>query len=174
LLDDGVRWRPVSGCVTLNTLTTVSSNIANSETVVFQYQIPANVVQQYDSLRLWFTFTKSGTTDTGLVKVRMGTAGTTSDTQIFAATPLAAANRAGGWVLDFKLISATTIQQLASSNTGAVIGYAQVGNPAIPAAVTITSAVANALYFNLTIAASSTNDTVALQDAHLQYCAAGT
>ena len=159
---------PSLGATTLKTLNAPSASIANTETIVFQYLVPANLLRVGDRLRLWFTESKSGTTDIANMRVRLGAAGTTADALLFSAGVLAATSRAGGWILDFKLVSATTIQQLGSSNTGQVVGYGQIGAPAFPAAVTITDASANALYLSVGVFSSSTNDTVALQDAHLQ------
>lgn len=171
LMDDGTRWKPVAGCATLATLDAVSSSVGNSETIVFQYLIPIGALQSKDRLRLALTMTKSGTTDLGDIRIRVGTAGTTSDTQIDSWAMIAAANRTGSMLIDFRLDDATHFQEL-TGNAGAnsLRGYSSVSSVAFGASVAISSAASNALYFNVSIFSSSTNDTVALQDAQLQLC----
>lgn len=173
LMDDGTRWKPVAGCAVLATLDTASANIANSETVVFQYQMPANILQTNDRLRLRYTMTKSGATDSGTSRVRVGTLGTTGDTLIMNNNPfLAAANRSGAMVQDFRLESATSLRLLGNNAaSGAAMGYSAVSNNAAGAAVTIASAAANALFVSLTILSSGATDTVAIVDAALDLCA---
>ncbi len=168
---DGTRWKPVNGVATLASLDTTSSNIANSETIVFQYLMPAALLQLKDRLRLTFTMTKSGATDNGTVRIRIGTAGTTSDTQINsnAATVLGAAGRQIGVIADIRVESATTALLLGVSN----------GNPGYYSASTAGGAdnaitianVSNALYVNVSVLSSSTNDTVAIRDVQLQLIA---
>lgn len=171
LRSTGTRWKPVNGCTVLATLDTVSASIANTQTVVFQYLMPAGIMQANDRFRLFFTMTKSGTTDTGIAQVRVGTAGTASDTLVsFGANNLSAANLNGGFFWDFRAASATSIQQMAASSS-VTQGYTVVGNGAFNAATAVTSIVTNPTYVNLTIASSSTNNTVAVQDAQLQLCA---
>lgn len=170
LMDDGTRWKPVNGCTVLATLDAASSAIPNTETIVFQYLMPANILQSADHLRLFSTMTKSGATDTGALRVHLGTAGTTADATIAASTVLAAANLVGGFFWDFRLSGATTIQQLAA-NSAASAGYTVVGNGAFQAPTTISSAVTNALYVSVTVASSGATNTVILQDSQLHLCA---
>lgn len=143
----------------LKTLAAVSADIANAETVVLQYLIPAGswvvgTTIEIDNL----IFTKSGTTDTGTIRVRIGTAGTTADTQIFSSNVLSAANRQWKGSGAIRLESATSVLPSGGANGGLNPGTA---NGAL-AAITISSAASNALYISVTIVASSTADTVAL------------
>lgn len=162
----GTQWKPINGTALLASLDTTSSNIANSETVVFQYQAPAGMYQVGDRLRATFTFTKSGTTDTGALHMRMGTAGTTADTSIGSLSSLlAAGNRSVGLILDFRIESATSIQRMPNGSL-AIAGYSTGSSATVASAVAISN-ISNSLFFNISIASSSTNDTVALVDAHL-------
>lgn len=171
LRSNGTRWKPVNGCTVLATLDAVSSNIPNSETIVFQYLMPANIMQSKDRLFLYFTMSKSGSTDTGSAKVRMGTAGTTSDTQVsITIVNMAAANLVWGAFESYRADSATSIQQEGPNST-ALQSYTGTSNVAFGAAATISSLVTNPIYVSLSISASSTNNTVALQDAQLHLCA---
>ena len=95
---DGTRWKPLNGSAMLASLDTASASIGSSETIVFQYLIPANLWQTADRLRFWLGMTKSGTTDTGAMWFRIGTAGTTADALIIGANEIAAANQQAGLV----------------------------------------------------------------------------
>ncbi len=156
---DGTRWKPVNGQTILATLDTTSSNINNSEAVVFQYLLPTNAWQLKDVIRMWAGMTKSGGTDTGTWRIRIGTAGTTSDTQVAAGASFGATSRQYAEGVDLRLETATSVQQVPLS--AGSFGYTGVTTTAaVTAAVTITSAAANPLYVSLTLVSSSTNDTV--------------
>lgn len=166
---DGTRYKPLNGRALLASLDTASGNITNSgESLVFQYLIPANVVQLLDRLNLRCTMTKSGTTDTGTLRVRVGTAGTTADTLIFSGSGmLGAAQQTAAFEADFRLATATTLQALANSgSTSATFGYSNQSNNAAAAAPTISN-VSNALYFSVGILSGGATNTVALTDARL-------
>lgn len=161
------RWYPLNSSVGVYQQDTPQTGITNAaETIVAQLLIPAGVLQVGDRVRVYATISKSGTTDTANIGFRFGTAGTLSDTLIGSGTSLSAANRSIGTIWDYKLVTATTIQR---QGTPAGAGAYSVANAvAFPAAVTISSAAANALYFSVTLVSSSTNDTVGLQDARYE------
>ena len=143
----------------LASLNAVSSNINNTETVVLQALVPAGSWLVGTMIELPnLGATKSGTTDTCAIKIRVGTAGTSADTQILTNSPLGAANRAWNGQAVMRLDSATTVLPVGGNSAGFQQGTA---NSAL-SAVTISSAASNALYVSVTLASSSTNDTVAL------------
>lgn len=161
-LDDGTRWKPTNGYAVLASLDSVSSNVANSETIVFQYQIPAGLWQTGDIIRINYSQEKSGTTDTAALVIRCGTAGTTSDTQLSGSSAnIAAANRFNSGYVEYRLNSATSAQQTAT------LGGVGSASSALPA-IAISSASANALYISVSIYSSGATDTVALRSAMLQ------
>lgn len=167
---NAARWRPVNGVTTLKDLGAPSGAIANTETIVLQTLIPINAWQTNDTIRLWFTVTKSGATDVLQTSVRVGTAGTTGDTAITglsAFNTLAASNTSGGFFFDIKLVSATSAQKVGVNATfnGS---YAGAQNLGAAAATTITDASANALYVSLTIRSSGATDTVAIQGGQIE------
>lgn len=168
-LDDGTRWKPLNGIVLLASLDAASASIGNTATNVFQYLIPAGLVQAGDNIRLELNYAKSGNTDTMALTVRCGTAGTTADTSIVSLTVLNATMRQAASIVDYRLESATSLQILPSSriNSSASMGYGGSSTAAIDAAVTISSAAANALYFTPFINSSGTTDTVQLYGAKL-------
>lgn len=167
---NGTRWKPVNGTATLATLDTTSANIPNSEAVVFQYQLPAGLWQVPDKLRLYLTFTKSGTTDSLTYRVRIGTAGTTADTQVQGGTIIGAAGTEASVIHDIRLQSATSAMVL--PNNVASFGYNGVAGVAgSPSPTAISSATTNALYVNATIVSTGASNTVNLVSGQLDLIA---
>lgn len=153
-LDDGTRWKPLNGAAILATLDSATGNIANTATIVLQYLIPAGMWQTGDVIRVQGTFEKSGTTDTGIVTIYIGTAGTTSDTTVLSSTWLAATSLAVDYFVDYRLDAATTVQQV-SMNTG----YSAASSNQF-LSYTISSAAANDLYVSLAFRSGGTTNTV--------------
>jgi hypothetical protein len=167
---NGTRWRLVQGEAALKTLGAATAAINNVETIVLQTLLPAGTWQQYDTIRVRLAMTKSGTTDTGQVTVRVGSAGTTADTAILGLSGfvvLTAAGRSTGVEFDVKLLTATSAQKMGNNVAGSS-SYGGTGATAAANATTITDASANALYVSVGIASSSTNDTVAMQSGVIQ------
>jgi hypothetical protein len=172
LMDTGTRWKPSNNSVWLGTLDTPVTGITNAaETIAFQYLIPAALLRATDRLRLAYTFGKSGTTDNGTIRFRMGTAGTTADTQLYTSgTGIVAANRATSSMIDFRIETATTIQQMNQSGGNAAVGYSGSNSGAVLSPITISN-VSNALYFSLSLQSAGAADTLSLLDAQLQFIA---
>lgn len=169
LESNGTRWRAFNGAAALKTLGNATGNIANSETIVLQTQIPIGAWQANDLIRIAFTGTKSGATDFLNATVRVGTAGTTADTAITGLSSyvaLGGTNRSGGFIFDLKLVSATSVQRLGNAGAAAT-SYAGGTNTTLPAATAVTDASANALYVSLGIASSGATDTVSLQSCSI-------
>jgi hypothetical protein len=144
------------------------SGVANSETIVLQSSFPINTLQANDTIRIWLTGTKSGATDNYNVTVRIGTAGTTADTAVTGLSSFAlmsASGRSGGGIFDIKVVSSTSVLKVGNNGTGNAAYL--VGSTAAPAATTITDASANALFVSLSIASSSTTDTVAITSGQI-------
>ncbi len=160
-ISNATRYSPLGGRVVVASMGTPVSGIANSETIELQALFPINSIQINDTVRMWVTPTKSGTTDSLTGTVRIGTAGTTSDTSVMAGTHIATASLSAGLVFDFKLLSATSIQKTGQGATGSG-SYSTASTSAAASPVTITSAAANALYVSYSIKSSSTNDTVGM------------
>lgn len=173
-MDDGTRWKPAGGCAVFASKDTATAGIGNVESLPFQYLFPANLLQLGDRIRLRFTMTKSGTTDVGTLRFRVGTAGTTADTQLYNQSALSAANKEIGFHVDFRIdnvgVGTATIEQLAASGQGGNnAGYTGAGSAAIVGPVAIAD-VSNPLYFSIGILSGGTNDTVGLTEAQLMYC----
>ena len=156
-----LRLRNESILKSINTRVNVAAGAA--ETIVAQYQFPAGFLKQYDRIRIYATFSKSGTTDTGVITFRVGTAGTAADTSVFTGNALNAASRVLGAIHDFKLASATTLQHCGTGGVGPMNGsYIGVNGTAYPAAVTISD-ISNSLYLTVTVTPGATDD-IALED----------
>jgi hypothetical protein len=168
LISTGTRWRTLTGEATLKQLGNAVSGIANSENIVLQTLLPAGSWQTNDVIRIKnLSVSKSGTTDTGNLTVRVGTAGTTADTAITgisALTAVIAANQSFGAVYDIKLVSATSALKL-GGNT--VAPFAGGSTAAAAAATAITDASANALYVSVGLASSGATNTVGIQSGQI-------
>lgn len=166
----GARWRPLNGTASLKNLAAPSANIAAVETNVLQTLLPINLLQVGDVLRLWLAATKSGTTDSLNLTVRMGTAGTTGDTAITGLSAFAimgATGVAGGAIFDIKMISSTSAQKQGTSNTQNGTYSALLNSGAESAATAITDAAANALYVSVALASTGATNTVKATSAQL-------
>jgi hypothetical protein len=160
-------WRNATQRQTIYALGAASGSINNSETICAQVLLPAGFLKQYDHIRIWVGMSKSGTTDTGLVGIRIGTGGTTSDTQIFTGSVLTAANVSYGQWFDLKVQSATSVRKEGFGGTGQA-SEGGGSSAAYATAVTISN-VSNALYVSVTVNSSSTNNTVKLEDCIIEY-----
>lgn len=167
LRSNGTRWKPLGGLATLKSLDTPSASIGTAETIVFQYQMPANLLVVKDRLRLRFAMTKSGSTDLGTMRLRVGAAGTTADTQVLSQAPLTATILAGAIDTDWRVESATSLLKLGITANGSPLGYSQTSTTAAAAAVTISN-INTSLFVSVSILSAGVSDTVILQDAQLQ------
>lgn len=170
LMSNGTRWRPEGGTATLAALGAVVASVANTETIVLQTKLPVGAWQANDTIRIWVDATKNGATDTGLLSVHVGTAGTTGDTQITglsAAAILSAAALSGGWNYDVKLLSTTSAQRV-GVNGATLPTYSGASTSAAYAATTITDAGANALFVSVGLASGGTTNTLGVQACHIQ------
>ena len=164
-MDDGARWKPFNGAAMLASLDTASAGINAGATIVFQYQLPANVWKVGDRLRIFANLQKSGTTNTGFVTVYIGTAGTTGDAAVLTCTCLAAGSRTGAFIWDIRLEDATHSQTM----SGPLTGYGQNSTQALQAQSTISN-VSNALWVSVAINGGA-SDTAAVTDSQLYYVA---
>lgn len=160
---DGTIYKPVGNEVLLASLDTPSSAVDNvAEVVKHQILLPAAMLVVGDRITVRATLTKSGTTDTGSLRVRVGTAGTIADSAPYAATYLSAAQQHGGILVDFKVASATTTLVAGRSD----LGYGGATTNAAPSAFTISN-ISGALYISVGILAGGATNTVILQTSEI-------
>jgi hypothetical protein len=165
-ISTGSRWVPLNGSVGLARAAR-QTGIGTGETLAMQALVPVGVLKVDDVLRLFFSLTKSGTTDQCTHRLRIGTAGTTADTQIWTGNILAAANQSGGFISEVSIISATSVQRMGQGalTTGS---YSIASNTAAPAAVAISSADSNPLYVSLFLLSTGATNTVAITSGQIQ------
>lgn len=165
-VSNGSRWLPMNGQVNL-AKATPAAGIGTGETLAMQALMPAGLLKVADILRLSFALTKSGTTDQCTHRLRVGTAGTTADTQIWTGNILAAANQSGAFFSELSLISTTSIQRMGQGalTTGS---YSIASNTAAPAAVAISNSDSNPLYVSLFLLSSGATNTVGIQSGVIQ------
>lgn len=172
LMSNGTRWRTVNGApAALKTLGAASANVNNVETIVLQTLLPAGAWQVNDTLRIWLTGTKSGSTDTGNLSVRIGTLGTTADAPIGGLSGLqfmAASGLAGAGIFDIKLNSNTLAQKLGVNANASHAYQALTSTSAVAAAVAISDAAANALYVSLSLTSGGATNTMQLTSGQIQ------
>lgn len=166
---DGTLWQPMNGSCVLATMDTAGTPKTNAaETIDFQYQLPAGLLQVGNRFRIALTLSKSGTTDSGTLRVRLGTAGTTADTLLNANNSTSvpnAANQQLSLMMDFRVASATSIQMLGVSNgSNATSGYSQ-SAAGLPASAVAISNVSNSLWLSVSVQSSGGTNTVTLMDA---------
>lgn len=166
MISNGTRWLPLAGSAYLasqNNPQTVNAGAA--ETIVFQYLMPAGLLAVNDRLRVYFTGTKAGGTTATAGRIRMGTAGTTADTQITFGNVMTIAGLSMSTLFSHKITAATTVQPLYSLTSSG--NYTGSSTSALQSAVTISN-VSNALYISLTLTPGAT-DASTLTDATLEW-----
>ena len=161
---NGVRWKVVNGSCILDSIDTANVGTATASEQQLNAShalIPAGVIGGNDRLRITGGFSKSGATDTVILRVRIGSAGTTAD-PIVATINLAAATLSAGFYLQLKRASATSIRLQGSANT--LLSYGSESTSAYAAAVTIPNMDTTGLYISVTAQMSGTTDIPTLQD----------
>lgn len=161
-VSDGVRWKPVNGVITLFSSDAQSAAVSGvTETIQRQILLPAGLLAVGDRLVCKISQSKSSTSETATTRVRLGTAGTTSDTQIAAIAAMTTTNVSVGWTLDMRVNSATALQKMGGASTALPWGLS---TGAFPAAVTVTDVTANALYLSFSSFMTSTVETTRIED----------
>lgn len=166
---NGTRYKPVNGMCTLDTIDTANSAVANTTEQNLNPNhrvIPAGVIQGNDRIRLFIGASKNGGVDTSTIRVRFGPLGTIADPVIATIAGLAAANLTFGTIMEFKRISATTIQKQGSGDTNASYGGASAVT--YPAAVTVSNMDTTAMFLSITSQMTAGTEITTLQDYTLE------
>ena len=165
---NGTRYKPVNGSITLDTIDTFNTGVtgvAEQQLNPNHIIIPAGVIQGFDRIRFWLGFSKSGTTDTATLNIRLGSAGVVTDT-LLAAIAIQATTLSAGFFMEFKRQSATTVQKQGSAN--ALLSYAGESTSAYPGAVTVQNLDTLAQYVSIGCVMGGTTDTPTLQDLTIE------
>jgi hypothetical protein len=164
---NGTRWIPNNGQVILKKMGSAVSGLASTETAVVSVQLPAGVLQAGDTIRIILSLSKTGTTDTGAISVRIGVNGTTADsalTGLSAFASLTAAQISGGPIYAVRILSSTSAQKTGNNSSNAS-GYGGAGAGAAAAATTgLTDMSSNAVYITVGAKSGGGTDTVGVQE----------
>ena len=166
-VSDTVRWSPLGGTVNHYTMPSVTSGLCTTETILGQTLLLINELQTLDTVRIFRSVGKSGTTNTFRESMYVGTAGTTLDDRVYgSAQVMAATNKAQGGIFDFILTDATHLQRKGSL---ALVGtYGAVSGASVVSPVSIPNASSNALYLTWTGLSDGSTDTLSLEDFKVQ------
>lgn len=166
---NSTRWKPVNSGVLLDAVDTTNTSIANTTEQNLnpnRIGIPGGVIGNFDRLRLWVSLSKSGTVDSTTLQIKFGPLGTIADPSIGTITTLATTNQSIGFLLEYKRLSATTIQKQGNASTDVSFNGASAG--AFPAAVTVANMDNNAMFLSITSQMTTGVETVSLQDYTLE------
>lgn len=166
---NGVRWKPVNASVILDSVDTANNGVANTAEQNLNPNhiiIPAGVIGNFDRMRLWVSMSKNGTVDSSTIQIKFGPLGTTADPVVATVTTLATTNQSIGFLLEFKRLSATTIQKQGNASTDVSYNGASAG--AYPAAVTVSNMDSNGMYLSITSTMTVGSEICTLQDYTLE------
>lgn len=136
----GVRWKPLNGeCLldSIDTRNTTAGASAQTQLNGNHNLIQRQVIRDFDRFMVWLAMSKAGTVSAATVRIHLGAAGTIADTVIATVTTLAGANQSFGGTLEFKRLSATSVQRQGNADPAA--GYTGANAGAYQAAVTLAS-----------------------------------
>jgi len=163
------RWKPLNASIVLDSVDTANSAIANTTEQNLNPNhvvIPAGVVGNFDRLRLWVSLSKNGSVDTSLIQIKYGPLGTTADPVLATITTLATTNQSLGCLLEFKRLSATTMQKQGNASTD--VSYNGSSGGAYPGAVTVANMDTNPMYLSITSTMTTGAEICTLQDYTLE------
>lgn len=162
---NGTRWKPVNGGAILDAVDTANTSVANTTEQQLNPNhaaIPAGVIGDFDRLRLKITLSKSSNADTSTIRLRYGPLGTVADPIIITITSLAAANQSYGAQIDFKRVSATSLQKLGNADPST--GFNGAVSSTVTAPVAVSSMDTNIMYLTISSQMTTGTETVSLVD----------
>lgn len=162
---NGTRWKPVNGGALLDAVDTTNTSVANTTEQQLNPNhivIPAGVIGDYDRLRIKLTLSKSAAVDTSTVRLRFGPLGTVADPVLTTITGLAAANQSYGAQIDFKRVSATSLQKLGNADPST--GFNGAVASVITSTVAVSSMDSNPMYLTISSQMTGGTETVSLVD----------
>lgn len=151
-------WFPIAPCVVYEK-TDVTDGVAQAADQLL-LAIPAEAgLLANKTFRLRGSLGKNGTTDaSGVTSIRLGTAGTTADASVLAASAaLTAAARSVGFDGWMRMASATSVVKLGGNPFSPFVSSLP-SSTLLNAAATVPSVAANASYVSITTAMGGTTD----------------
>lgn len=169
---NGSRWKPLNGSCLLDAIDSANSAVANTTEQQLspnRVAIPAGLLMDFDRLRIFLSSSKNGTTDTTTLRVRFGPLGTVADPALATITALATTNQSYGTILQFKRLSATTVQKQGAGDPNA--SYGGPSATAYPAAVTVSNMDTSVMFLSITSQMTGGTEVTTLQDMTVELCA---
>jgi len=166
---NGTRWKPSGSNVLLDAVDTPNSSVANTTEQSLtpnRVAIPAGVIGNFDRLLVRITASKNNTADTCTVRVRFGPLGTVADPVLATITTLAGANQTLGVILEFKRLSATSIQK--QGNADSSNSFSGANGAAFPAPVAVSDMDANPMFLTISEQMTTGTEVATLQNYTLE------
>jgi hypothetical protein len=168
---NGTRWKPVNGSVLLDSIDTPNAGTASTtpqQLNTTHVAVPAGVIAGFDRMRVWISAQKSGTVDTATITLLWGPLGTTAD-PVIATLSIATTNTTLGTILEFKRLSATSLQWV--SNGTANNSYGGATTSAYPAATTVSNMDSTVMYLSIVQTMSTGVEFATINDYTLEQIA---
>lgn len=163
-MSNGTRWKPLFD-VTIDAIDTANVGLANTTEQQLSPNhvlIPAGLIGDTDRIYIDLTATKSGTGDSCTLRLRYGPTGTVADPVLVVLSSMAAASQTLATILEFKRISATSIQKMGNGDTA--LSYIGPSTTAYPAPVTVANMDSNGMYMSFTAQMTGGTEVPTLQD----------
>lgn len=165
---NGTRWKLVNLEGKIDGVDTRNVGVANTteqDLTPNSVLLPAALTADTDTFLLRLTLSKSGSSDSCTVRLRLGTTGTNTDPVLTTITSLSGASVSFGSLFEFKRISSTTVQKMGSGDSTG--GFSGPSVTAIPAAVTVPDMSSNALRFKVWAQMTGGTEFAVLEDMQL-------
>jgi len=158
---DGTYWKILSPVDVVMNTTIAAGSLSTSEQILVQATLPAGLLRAGRTAVFRALYAKDGTTDTATARLRLGSAGTTSDTTLSSSTGFGAANRA--FCLEH-WVTLTTATNLRTVALNAINGFTPGGGSSgvVPNNVTIPNADSTALILSAALTMSGTSNAPAV------------
>lgn len=164
-ISNGTVWRPTAPVVLFSDLDVFTAATSATEQIAVQINIPAGMMAAGSNLRVMFAGEKSGTTDVTAAnfRLRMGTAGTTSDVLVIGGLSIAQSNLSlGVQSLIGRSSSSTDVQKLGAGGIGSISSWNGANTTAPATKVTVGNLDTENSILTLTVQPGGTVDVVSV------------
>lgn len=154
---DGTVWRPNANYYAVLDQALFTGALNTTEQIAKQFTLPIGLLQAIRAFSIRGKWVKGGTTDAMTGRIRIGTAGTTADTQL-ATFALTSAQHT--FTFEYKLVQpANTTIRIASHDSLSTSAYPNAATTtAYPTDITVPDSSANALIVSLTTQMAGSTD----------------
>lgn len=163
-MSNGTRWKPLFD-VTIDAIDTANVGAANTteqQLAPNHVLLPAGLIADTDRIYIDLTASKNGTGDSCTLRLRFGPTGTTADPVLVVLSSMAGANQSFGTILEFKRISATSIQKMGSGDSA--LSYIGPSTTAFFSPVAVSNMDSNGMYMSITAQMTGGTEIPTLQD----------